>query len=157
MKSPVPRPHDWREWRRMRALDLQREGWKQREIAAVLGVSEAAVSQWSAAARCGGPEALRSHPRPGPIPQLTDEPLGLLPDFLGHGAEASGFRGAVWTCARIAGVMGQEFGIGSSKSQVSRLLQRLEWTPQVPIVRAIQRDEDAIEHWRAAVWPELCQ
>src|SRR4051794_32290017 len=125
MKSPIPRPHDWREWRRMRALELKRDGWKQREIAAAPGVSEAAVSQWSTAARSGGPEALRSQPRPGPIPKLTDEQLGQLPDFLWHGAEAYGFRGEVWTCARIAGVIGQEFGIRSSKSQVSRLLQRL--------------------------------
>jgi transposase len=141
----------------MRALDLKREGRKQRDIAAVLGVSEAAVSQWSAAARRGGPEALRSHPRPGPIPKLTDEHLRLLPDFLWHGPEAYGFRGEVWTCARIAGVIGQEFGIGYSKSQASRLLKRLGWTPQVPIVRAIPRDEDAIERWRAEVWPELRQ
>jgi transposase len=139
----------------MRALDLKREGRKQREIATVLGVSEAAVSQWSAAARDGGPEALRSHPRPGPIPKLTAEPLRRLPDFLWHGAEAYGFRGEVWTCARIAGVIGQEFGISSSKSPVSRLLKRLGWTPQVPLVRAIQRDEAAIERWRAEVWPEL--
>jgi transposase len=139
----------------MRALDLKREGRTQREIAAVLGVSEAAVSQWSAAARDGGPEALRSHPRPGPTPKLTDEQLRRLPDFLWHGAEAYGFRGEIWTCARIAGVIGQEFGISYSKSQVSRLLQRLGWTPQVPLVRAIQRDEEAIQRWRAEVWPEL--
>jgi transposase len=52
-------------------------------------------------------------------------------------------------------VIGQEFGLWYSKSQVSRLLKRLRWTPQVPITRAIQRDEDAIERWRADVWPEL--
>jgi transposase len=139
----------------MRALELEREGRTQREIAAILDVTEAAVSKWMAAARRGGPEALRSHPAPGPIPKLTDGQLLLLPDFLWHGAEAYGFRGEVWTCARIAGVIAQEFGIRYSKSQVSRLLKRLEWTPQVPIVHAIRRDEDAIERWRAEVWPEL--
>ena len=141
----------------MRALDLEQEGRKQREVAAVLGVSEAAVSQWIAAARCGGSEALRSHPRPGRVPKLTAEQQRLLPDFLWHGPEAYGFRGEVWTCARIAGVIGQEFGIRSSKSQVSRLLKRLGWTPQVPIVRAIQRDEEAIDRWRSEVWPGLRQ
>jgi transposase len=40
---------------------------------------------------------------------------------------------------------------------VSRLLQELHWTPQVPITRAIQRDEKAIERWRVEVWPELRQ
>jgi putative transposase len=35
------------------------------------------------------------------------------------------------------------------------LLKALDWTPQLPLERAIQRDEEAIEHWRTEVWPEL--
>jgi len=31
----------------------------------------------------------------------------------------------------------------------------LEWTPQVPISRAIQRDDEAIERWRTESWPAL--
>ena len=38
---------------------------------------------------------------------------------------------------------------------MGRLLQELRWTPQVPIKRAIQRDEDAIRTWRVEAWPEL--
>jgi transposase len=139
----------------MQALELKRDGWNQREIARALGVTEAAVSQWMAAAGQGGQKALRSHPAPGPIPKSDDDHLRHLPDFLWHGPEAYGFRGEVWTCGRIAGVIGQEFGVRYSKSQVSRLLKRLGWTPQVPITRAIQRDEAAIVQWRSEVWPEL--
>src|SRR3954471_22753185 len=155
MTSSNPQPHDWREWRRMRALDLARQGWKQRDIAVVLDASEGAVSRWLAAARRGGPEALRSRPGPGPSAKLTPEQFRLIPDFLWHGAEAYGFRGDVWTCERVAGVIGEEFGVSYSKSQVSRLLKRLGWTPQVPITRAIQRDEEAIERWRVESWPAL--
>ena len=52
-------------------------------------------------------------------------------------------------------VFQEEFGITYSKSQVSRLLKHLGWTPQVPITRAIQRDEEAIARWRVESWPEL--
>ena len=132
------------------------QGWKQRDIAAALGASEGAVSRWLAAARHGGPEALRSHSTgPGIAPRLTPEQIRLIPDFLWHGAEAYGFRGDVWTCDRVAGVIREEFGVSYSKSQVSRLLKRLGWTPQVPITRAIQRDEEAIERWRVESWPAL--
>lgn len=141
----------------MRALDLARQGWKQREIAVALDASEGAVSRWLAIARRGGPDALRSHPRHGPLGKLTAEQLRLVPDFLWHGAESYGFRGDVWTCERVAGVLYEEFGIAYSKSQVSRLLKGIGWTPQVPITRAIQRDEEAIEQWRVESWPALLE
>ena len=35
------------------------------------------------------------------------------------------------------------------------MLKELRWTPQVPIKRAIQRDEVAIRRWREEVWPDL--
>jgi len=139
----------------MTALELARRGRTQREIAEALKVSKGAVSRWLAAARRGGPEALRSHPAPGPLPKITDEQLRMIPDLLSHGAEAYGFRGDVWNCERVAGVIDQEFGAAYSISQVSRLLKRLEWTPQVPISRAIQRDDEAIERWRTESWPAL--
>src|SRR5512143_4257811 len=155
MRSTDSRPHDWREWRRLRALDLARQGWRRRDIAVALDISKGAVSRWLAAARLGGPEALRSHPAPGAVAKITAERFRLIPDFLWHGAEAYGFRGDVWTCERVAGVLHEEFGASYSKSQVSRLLKRLGWTPQVPITRAIQRDEAAIERWRVESWPAL--
>ena len=139
----------------MRALSLKHDGWSQRVIAAALGVSEPAVSQWLTAARRGGPKALRSHPTPGRECRLTRQQKWLIPEFLWHGPEAYGFRGQVWTCARIARVIEEEFGVRYHKDHVGRLLKELQWTPQMPIRRALQRDEAAIQRWRAEVWPEL--
>ena len=140
----------------MRALELHQEGWSQRLIAAALGATEGAVSRWLAAARAGGREALASHTdRRGVAPKLTAEQMRLIPDFLWHGAEAYGFRGDIWTCGRVGGVIREEFDVTYSNGQVSRLLKRLGWTPQVPITRAIQRDEEAIARWRAGSWPAL--
>jgi transposase len=141
----------------MRAWELKEQGWAQRDIAAALGITEAAVSQWMAVARRDGPAALRAHPAPGPSPRLTPAQRRLIPDFLWHGPEAYGFRGEVWTCARVARVIAEELGVRYSKSQVSRLLRDLGWTPQAPITRAIQRDDEAIERWRRDVWPALRQ
>jgi transposase len=140
----------------MRALELHRQGWMQCDIAAALGATESAVSQWLASARHGGRKALVSHTdRRGVAPKLTPDQMRLIPDFLWHGAEAYGFRGDVWTCDRVVGVIEEEFDVTYSKSQVSRLLKRLGWTPQVPITRAIQRDEPAIARWRRDAWPDL--
>jgi len=157
MRPSDPQPHVWKELRRIRALELAELGWKQHTIALALDASEGAVSQWLARAEQGGQEALRSRPRPGPEAKITDGQLRLIPDFLWHGPEAYGFRGNVWTCERVVEVLAQELGVSYSKSQVSRLLKHLGWTPQIPITRAIQRDEAAIEHWRVSTWPALKQ
>lgn len=144
-----------KEWRRLRALHLNQMGWRQRDIAVAMDVTEAAVSRWLRLARNEGEAALRGHPRTGRPAKLTETERRLLPDCLWHGAEAYGFRGEFWTCARVAGMLMEEFGVSYSKSQVSRLLKALGWTPQIPITRAIQRDDDAIARWRVQVWPEL--
>jgi transposase len=155
MDSEHPDPDDWREWRRMQAWHLKQLGWKQRHIAVALGVTEGALSRWVATARGGGPAALLARPGPGHPAKLGPDQLRLIPDFLSHGAEAYGFRGEVWTCARVAKVIAEEFGVSYHKGHVSRLLKELDWTPQMPIARAIQRDEQEIERWRAEVWPRL--
>ncbi len=136
-------------------MELKQQGWFQRDIADALGVAEETVSRWLARARDRGPEALRARPRPGQPPKLTAAQKQLIPELLWHGAEAYGFRGEVWTCARISRVIEEEFGVRYHKDHVGRLLRELHWTPQVPIRRAIQRDEEAIRRWRVEVWPEL--
>jgi transposase len=147
--------HDWREWRRMRAWELSQQGWASCDIAEALGVSRPAVSQWLSAAAEGGPDALRSRLRPGPAGKLLPGQRELIADFLWHGAEAYGFRGDVWTCDRIRKVIKEEFAVDYHKHHVARILQEIGWTPQVPIARAIQRNEKEIQRWRDEVWPEL--
>jgi transposase len=139
----------------MRAVQLKQQGWYQRDIADAFGVSAVSVSHWLARARDGGLAALRSRPGEGHTPKLSADQKRRIPEFLWHGPEAYGFRGQVWTCARIARVIAEEFGVSYHKDHVSRLLRELHWTPQVPIRRAIQRDEGAIRQWRDEVWLEL--
>ena len=118
-------PKTWKEARRKRAFELKQQGWKQKDIAEAFAVSPAAVSQWLAKAREDGGAEWRAQPRPtGPI-KLTEAQLHVIPELLSHGAEAYGFRGEMWTCARVAAVLWEEFGVSYHKAQISRLLKRL--------------------------------
>ncbi len=153
--NATPFPHDWKEARRFRALELKQAGWTQQEIAEALGVTKGAVSQWMAAVADDGVEALYARPHTGGPVKLPLAQRLLIPELLSHGAEAYGFRGEVWTCARVAEVIKWEFGVAYHPAHVSRILKDLKWTPQKPIERASQRNEILIEQWRTDVWPEL--
>jgi transposase len=155
MRKIFIRTRDWKEMRRFRALELKRAGWTHAEVAEALGVTEMAVSKWMKAVREEGKAGLQSCPAKGATPKLSKAKLALLPELLAEGAEAYGFRGAVWTCARVAKVIECEFGVSYHKDHVSRLLKELEWTPQKPAGRDSRRDEEAIAHWRDDVWPGL--
>jgi transposase len=146
---------DWREARRERAWALKQKGWKQKDIAEALGVSAGAVSQWLKRAEEQGPEALRSQPRKGATPRLTADQVAQLPALLKRGAEAFGFQGEVWTQPRVAALIQAQFGVAYHPSHVGRLLKRLGWSRQQPVVRASQRDEAAIERWRSTTWDTL--
>jgi transposase len=150
----MKQPYDWREWRRLRALYLFQHGWTERDIAEALAASKGAVSQWLTTAREGGRKALLSRPH-GTHAKLTDDQKRFIPDFLWHGPEAYGFRGDVWTCPRVVDVLAQELGVTYHRDHVSRILKELGWTPQIPITRAIQRDEATIAEWRIQAWPDL--
>jgi transposase len=147
---------DWREGRRRRAWELKEAGWKQTEIAAALGVTSGAVSQWLTRARAEGiEEGLCRHPAPGAPPKLTPEQLAQLPALLDPGAEAYGFRGQAWTCKRVGEVIRRTFGVTYDPSHIGRLLHRLGYSVQRPIERATQRDAAAVRLWWEQRWPAL--
>src|SRR5258708_24100916 len=146
---------DWLEGRRLRAWELARAGWKQKAIAAALGVTKGAVSQWMKRAREGGREALLRRSAPGAASKLSQERLAQLPDFLSRGATAYGFRGNVWTHARIAKAIKHQMGVTYHPHHIPRLLKKIDWTRQKPCPKASQRNEAAIQHWRSCEWPDI--
>ena len=148
-----PTPHTWKEARRLQAWHLKQQGWPQRQIAAALGVSEGAVSQWMARARDVGPEALRRRPPPGAPRRLSPEQLARLPELLHRGPPAYGFRGDLGTRRRVAAMIRLEFGVSYHPRHVGRLLAVMRWSPQQPVRRARQRDEAAIAQGRDDTWP----
>jgi transposase len=148
-------PHTWREGRRLRAWALYQDGWSQRRIAAALGVTEGAVSQWLTRATQDGSEALRHRRPPGRPQRLSETQRTELVRLLERGAEAFGYTGAVWTTTRVAEIITRHFNVVYHPAHVSRLLRRLGWSVQQPIQRATQRDEAAITAWQTERWPAL--
>ena len=144
-----------REFRRLRAVELFESGMKQVDIARALGVTKGAVSQWLSSYRKNGLDALRYRKIAKKPCKLADEQLDELRELLSLGPEHFGYAGEVWTLPLIAELVLRKFGIKYCLTSVSRILKKIGWTCQKPVVRAAQRDEEAREKWLQEKWHEI--
>jgi putative transposase len=54
------------------------------------------------------------------------------------GSMAYGYRTNLWTTARIAGLVEQEFGVSYHRDHIGRLMHGLGWSVQKPERRALE-------------------
>jgi transposase len=136
----------------MQAAVLFEQGMRQSKVAEVLGVTPQAVSLWRRAWAEGGREALLSK-GPGGNSYLSAEQERELDGLLRAGPTAYGWEDQRWTLARVGVLIEERFKVTYEISGVWRLLDRLGWSWQVPKVRAVERNEEAIAAWRTETWP----
>jgi transposase len=144
-----------REAVRMQAAEMFMRGLSSPEVARRLRVTRQAVAGWRREWKNGGARALASKGPPGSPCRLDAQKLAVLEAELRRGPAAHGWDDQRWTLARVAGLVRRLFGIGYTLRGVSNVLHRVGWSPQVPVHRALQRDETAIEAWRDEVWPQV--
>src|SRR3712207_5989498 len=154
-REPKHEPVDWREGRRHRAWELHQQGWKQKDIAAALGATQGAVSQWIKRGNDGGIAGLRRRTAPGSVPRLSGDQREQLRAALAKGAPAFGFVGDVWTTKRVAAIITELFAISYHPAHVSRIVRALDQRVQLPQTQATQRDDAALEAWQTERWPAL--
>src|SRR5258705_10572375 len=147
--KPHRQPIDWRAGRRLRAGELHQQGWKHTDSATAVGITPGAVSPWMARGRAGGVTAVRTRTSPGaPVRLPATQPAGR-PAVLPKGAAAGGFRGAIWTRARVAAVITRAFGVAEHPDHTGRLRRAIGGSGQQPSARAPPRNEPALADWRA--------
>ena len=88
------KPSDYEVLRR-RCVELKETGWKQKDIASVLGMTEGWVSQTLKKYRELGPGGLLARKPPGSQSKLTPEQLSQLFEELNLGAVSHGFSGHI--------------------------------------------------------------
>jgi len=131
------------------------EGLIPSKVADRLGVSVRSVRRWHEAREEGGDEALSAKPVPGRPRKLGEPECERLWSILLDGALAYGFPNDLWTCKRIARVIRKRFGVKYHPSHVWKILREAGWSCQVPERRAIQRNEEKVEHWKRYKWPSI--
>ena len=124
-------------------------------VARKIGASISSVWRWWDAHQRGGESALAPKPVPGRPRKLPAKHQQRLWKILLSGAVACGFPNEIWTLKRIAQVIRREFGVEYHHSHVWKVLRAAGWSCQVPERRAIQRDEEAIAHWKRYRMPHI--
>ena len=147
--------NDWRERRRLRAWQLYQQGWKHKDIADKLDVTQGAVSQWIKRGREEGVQALCKRRASGAARRLAWVQRAQIPHLLARGARSFGFDSDVWTWERIATVIHAQFGVAYHRDYVGFLLRGCGWSYQKPVCRATQRDEVALQDWTQNRLPDL--
>ena len=117
----VRRDFEALERRRRAAVRLVvEEGWSQSAAARQVKAAQQSVSRWVAEYRRRGAAGLRQAGRAGRKPLLDAAQRERLTALLLEGPEAHGFPTPLWTCPRVARLIGDEFGVayheGSGRS-----------------------------------------
>lgn len=143
------------ERKRQRAVDLLGQGLTQAEVARAVGVDARSVRRWKRDLRLGGRAALKAVPASGRPLKLTAGQRQRLEKHLLEGAQAAGFATDLWTCPRVAEHIERSFGVRYHVDHVCRLLHAMNWSPQKPARKAVERDEEGIGQWVKEAWPAI--
>ena len=144
-----------REKLRLQAAQMFEQGIKPVRVARLLRVSTKSAYQWRRRWRAGGPAGLASKGPGGSACRLDEVQLGRLRAALDLGPAAYGWReDQRWTLAWVA-LIARLFHMRYTLRGTSYLLHWIGFSPQVPVHRAAERDEDAIAAWRAKTWAKV--
>jgi transposase len=102
-----------------------------------------------------GETALEAVGRAGRKPLLDERQREQLVARLREGPENLGYQTPLWTCNRVGHLIQEEFGVSYHAGHVWKVLRELNWSPQRPVGRALERDEEAIDHWKRKTWPAI--
>jgi putative transposase len=141
---------------RREAAQLYEQDVSPVQVAHRLRVSTKSACQWRRCWRAGGDAALASKGPGGAACRLNAGQVARLRAALDGGLAAWGWeQDQRWTLARAAALIARLFHVRYTLRGTSYLLHRLGYSPQVPVHRAAERDEDAIVAWRTQTWAKV--
>jgi putative transposase len=142
--------------RRLEGYKKLRSGQhSQVELARMLGVSEAAVSQWKAKLKQEGMKGAKARRSRGRPTKISLEQRKKVLRLLKRGAMAVGFESERWTQKRIQKLIQREVGVQYHRDYVGRLLKVWGWSVQKPQSLPRERDEALIMAWLKQDWARI--
>jgi len=141
---------------RIRAVKQVEAGESPEVVIKALGFTRACIYNWLAKYREGGLEGLKAKALNGRPPRLTGTQLQQLHDIIISNSPLQlNFEFALWTRAMIRVLIREKFKVKLSDVSVGRLLRKMGFSPQRPLQRAYQRDEEKVTAWKEQCYPEI--
>lgn len=141
---------------RIKAVQRVEEGESPEEVIDLLGFHRSCIYRWIAQYREGGLEGLKKKSAPGKQPKLNGSQMRKLYKIITRKNPIQlNFEFALWTRGMIRQVIKDEFSVKLSDVSVGRLLRKLGLSPQKPLHRAYQRDEEKVIAWQEGAYPEI--
>lgn len=151
---PPGSPEELEHRRRLAVRRLQ-EGYTPQEIADFLEVDPSSVRRWDAAFRQQGALGLSPSPVPGRPRKLSHTQEKIVLRWLADLSTEHGFPTDLWTAARLAQLIQQEWGISLHPGYLCRWLRVHDLTPQKPQPAAREKDPNAVAAWLKNDWPRI--
>ena len=135
--------------RRQKAIKLLTDEVSLNEIARRIGCNASSVMRWRDRWNALGEEGLEVGSSPGRPTKMSTQQKGELVQLRLQGPMAFRWRTDVWTTHRVATLIHRKSSIDYHFTHVARILHALNWGPQKPERRALERNEAAIQKWKA--------
>ena len=140
------------------AVERVREGEAPSAVIASFGFCRTTIYKWlnKVKGRGRGLRALRARKGTGRPPKLTAKQARQVFRWVnGRDPRQYGFDFGLWTRHVVAELIADKFGIELSLASVGKLLASLGLTPQKPLMRAYERDPEAIAAWKRDTYPTV--
>lgn len=141
---------------RIRAVEQIEAGESPEDIVRSLGFARATIYNWLARYREGGKEGLKAQPLSGRPTKLNGRQIQwIYKTIVGKNPTQLKFEYALWTRRMIGDLIKDKYKQRLSDVSVGRLLKKLGLTPQKPLMRAYQQDEEAVRRWLEEEYPRI--
>ncbi len=141
--------------RRILAVERVLDGFSTLEVAEFLGVDSSSVRRWLEAYRRSGIDGLAALPVPGRPPKLTRTQEKIALRWLKDSPSEHGFDTELWTAARLASLIHDEWGVELNRRYVSRWLAARGFSPQRPRRVPRERHPEVIAAWLDTEWTRI--
>jgi transposase len=139
--------------RRERGLILLEQGKSPQQVAEQVGVTDRSVRRGQRAIE--RPKRKKRQRPLGRPCRLSEPQVRRLEHNLKRGAYTHGYADDYWSLDRVARLIWDLFEVRYHPSGVWHVLHRMGWSSQQPQRRALQRDDQAIAHWKRYQWPQI--